>query len=48
MKRPGWVFDARSIIDPKEVMDSGLNFWRIGDEVFSKSRGVIFFSLTLS
>ena len=31
MRRPGWVFDARSIVDEKEVLKSNLNFWRIGD-----------------
>ena len=31
MRRPSWVFDVRSIIDPKEVINNGINFWRIGD-----------------
>ncbi len=31
MRKPGWVFDARSIVDEKEVIKSNLNFWRIGD-----------------
>ena len=31
MRRPGWVFDARSIVDPKLVIKAGLNIWRIGD-----------------
>ncbi len=31
MRRPAWVFDSRSIINPKEVTNAGLNFWRIGD-----------------
>ena len=31
MRRPSWVFDARSIVDPKKVKSSGLNLWRIGD-----------------
>ena len=31
MRRPSWVFDTRSIINPKEVLDSGLNLWRLGD-----------------
>ena len=31
MRSPAWIFDSRSIIDPKNVLDSGLNFWRIGD-----------------
>ncbi len=33
MRRPGWVFDSRSIIEPKKVLKSGLNFWRVGDGV---------------
>ena len=31
MRSPAWVFDSRSIIDPKLVKDAGLNFWRVGD-----------------
>ena len=31
MRRPAWVFDARSILDPKEIKDSDLFLWRIGD-----------------
>ncbi len=31
MRNPAWVFDARSIVKQKKVIDSGLNFWRIGD-----------------
>jgi len=31
MRKPGWVFDARSIISEKEVIRSGLKLWRIGD-----------------
>jgi len=31
MRRPSWVFDVRSIINPQEVINSGINFWRIGD-----------------
>ena len=33
MRRPSWVFDSRSIINPKNVVDAGLNFWRVGDGV---------------
>ena len=33
MRRPAWVFDARSIIEPNEVIDAGLSFWRVGDGV---------------
>ena len=31
MKSPGWVFDSRSIIDPKKILENGLNLWRMGD-----------------
>ena len=31
MRNPAWVFDARSILVPSKVIDSGLNLWRIGD-----------------
>ncbi len=31
MRRPAWVFDVRSIVDRKEIINSGINFWRIGD-----------------
>jgi len=31
MRSPGWVFDLRSILNSKSVIDSGLKFWRIGD-----------------
>ena len=31
MRQPSWVFDVRSIVDPQDVMNSGINFWRIGD-----------------
>ena len=31
MRSPSWVFDARSIVDPKKVLEAGLNLWRIGD-----------------
>ena len=31
MGHPAWVFDSRSIIEPKAVRKFGLNLWRIGD-----------------
>ena len=31
MRKPAWIFDARSIIEPSKIVKSGLNFWRIGD-----------------
>ena len=31
MVLPSWVFDSRSIVNPKKVRDASLNLWRIGD-----------------
>ena len=31
MRKPSWVFDSRSIVKPRNVIDSGINLWRIGD-----------------
>ncbi len=31
MRSPAWVFDARSILEPRKVVDAGINFWRVGD-----------------
>ncbi len=31
MRKPAWVFDARSIIEPSKIVETGLNLWRIGD-----------------
>ena len=31
MRKPSWVFDTRSIIEPCKVIKTGLNFWRLGD-----------------
>jgi len=31
MRKPAWVFDTRSIVNSNNVINSGLNFWRIGD-----------------
>ena len=31
MRSPAWVFDSRSVVDQKNVLAAGLNFWRIGD-----------------
>ena len=33
MRHPAWVFDSRSVINPEEVTNAGLNFWRIGDGI---------------
>ena len=31
MRKPAWLFDARSIIPQKEINKININFWRIGD-----------------
>ena len=31
MRKPSWLFDARSIIDPAKLKNTNINFWRIGD-----------------
>ncbi len=31
MRKPSWVFDSRSVIDPKDFVNSNLNIWRVGD-----------------
>ena len=31
MKKPAWVFDARSIINTDLVKKSGINMWSLGD-----------------
>ena len=31
MRKPSWVFDARSIVCQEKVIDANLNLWRIGD-----------------
>ena len=33
IRKPCWVFDTRSIVDPKEIKNTNLNFWRIGDGI---------------
>ena len=31
MVRPAWVFDSRSIIEKKNIINTKLNLWRVGD-----------------
>ena len=31
MRRPGWIFDTRGIVNIEEVKKSGLNLWVIGN-----------------
>ena len=33
MVKPSWVFDSRSVINPKSIENAGINFWRVGDGV---------------
>ena len=31
MRKPAWIFDARPIVNPREIIKNGFNLWRIGD-----------------
>jgi UDPglucose 6-dehydrogenase len=31
MKKPGWVFDSRSVVKKQKVLEANLKLWRIGD-----------------
>ncbi len=31
MRKPAWIFDSRSLIDPENIRKNSFNFWRIGD-----------------
>ena len=31
MRKPAWIFDSRSIFEPKDIVKEGLKLWRIGD-----------------
>ena len=31
MRRPAWVFDARSVVNPEDVRAAGLTLWRVGN-----------------
>mgnify|MGYP001319820709 CR=1 FL=1 len=33
MRKPAWLFDSRSIIDPKDINKQEINFWRVGDGI---------------
>ena len=33
MRKPAWIFDARSIFLPEEIIKAGLKLWRIGDGI---------------
>ena len=38
MKKPGWIFDTRQILNGNEIKNSGLNYWCLGqaDEMVDK------------
>ena len=31
MRRPSWIFDARSITNQQDILDNDINIWTIGD-----------------
>ena len=31
MRKPAWVFDARGVVDSKQIASAGLNVWRVGE-----------------
>ena len=31
MRKPAWIFDVRSVLNPSNFLKNGINFWRIGD-----------------
>jgi len=31
MRKPAWIFDVRSLVNPKEIIKNDFNLWRIGD-----------------
>ena len=31
MRKPSWIFDSRSVVNPKEIKELGVKLWRIGD-----------------
>ena len=31
MRKPAWIFDSRSLIDPQDLTNNSFKFWRIGD-----------------
>ena len=31
MRKPAWIFDSRSLIDPQDLRNNSFNFWSIGD-----------------
>ena len=33
MRTPAWVFDTRSVVDRKEIKNTGLNLWKLGEGI---------------
>jgi len=31
MRSPAWVFDTRSVVNRKEIENTGLNLWKLGE-----------------
>ena len=31
MRKPAWIFDSRSLINPESIKNNNFKFWRIGD-----------------
>ena len=31
MRQPAWVFDARAVVKPADVLEAGLQLWRVGE-----------------
>ena len=31
MKKPGWVFDSRLVVNTQKVLEANLKLWKIGD-----------------
>ena len=38
MREPAWLFDVRSLINPKDIENTKINFWRIGDGSINNKR----------
>ena len=36
MRKPAWIFDARSVVNPEKIYSLGLKLWRIGDGTINK------------
>ncbi len=31
MRKPAWIFDTRSLLEPNQILKTGLNFWSLGN-----------------